>query len=238
MREFLAFPLLEIKAQAEGAISGYASIFGNEDLTGDIVERGAFKDTLAKRAGPFPLLWSHDSAEPLGVWQEAREDNRGLLVSGKLVLSVPRALQVRDLIHAGAVRGLSIGFRTAQAERGQDGVRRIKAVDLFEISLTALPANEQAQILTMKQDDLNPVRVAERALRDAGFSRRQARALCAGGFKNIQSDLCDADPDELDELAGKVRALTSSFSQRTSEQSSGKDRRIERACRRLRGQRQ
>ena len=99
-----------------GRIEGYACLFGELDLGRDIIERGAFADTLAARgAGGVRLLYQHDPAEPIGVWDEIGEDARGLYVSGRLSLEVRRAREVGSLVAARALDGLSIGFKAVRA---------------------------------------------------------------------------------------------------------------------------
>ncbi|MBL4837001.1 MAG: HK97 family phage prohead protease, partial [Kordiimonadaceae bacterium] len=107
---------IEIKSDGDdlGTFSGYGSIFGNKDRDGDIVAKGAFKKSLGK-ALPA-LLWQHDQKEPIGRFDEVREDEKGLFVRGRLVLQ-GRGLQAYELLKVGALKGLSIGFVTKEASR-------------------------------------------------------------------------------------------------------------------------
>lgn len=148
----------EIKlASAEagtGTVEGYASVFNVIDLGGDIVMPGAFKATLAdwkrKKSMP-PMLWQHDSWTPIGIWSDIVEDGHGLKVKGDLVLEVPQAAAARALLLAGAVKGLSIGYRTGDYELDrQTGVRKIKKAELVEISLVTFPMLPEAQITSAK----------------------------------------------------------------------------------------
>src|SRR5690554_6924111 len=107
----------KIPIDAEGRFAGYASIFSRLDSGGDIVLRGAFAKSLAKRRGRIRLLFQHDPKEPVGIWEEMHEDEHGLFVAGKLVLGVPRAEALKRLIENRALDGLSIGFRTVKASR-------------------------------------------------------------------------------------------------------------------------
>lgn len=150
-----------------GTVKGYASVFNIIDRGGDIVMPGAFKASLAewkkKKAMP-PMLWQHDSWQPLGVWSEIVEDARGLAVKGELVLEVPLAAAARALMLKGAVTGLSIGYRTVDYEIDrQTGVRKIKKAELWEVSLVTFPMLPEAQI-TGAKSDFDP-RELERALR-------------------------------------------------------------------------
>lgn len=86
---------------------GYASLFGEIDQARDMVMRGAFADTLASRGiRRIPMLFQHDLSEPVGIWLELREDFRGLFARGRELIS---------LLRAGAIDGLSIGFRASKA---------------------------------------------------------------------------------------------------------------------------
>ena len=64
-------------------IEGYASLFGLPDQGGDIVQPGAYRaslERLAAKGGKVRMLWQHDPQRPIGVWDEIREDGRGLWV--------------------------------------------------------------------------------------------------------------------------------------------------------------
>lgn len=131
----------------EGRFEGYASLFGVPDLGGDIIEAGAFRETLAKRtAAGVRLLWQHDPGEPIGVWLAMREDEHGLRVQGRLSLDARRARDVHALIGSGAVDGLSIGFRTERARREAAGLRRIFRLDLWEVSVVTFPMAPGARV--------------------------------------------------------------------------------------------
>jgi HK97 family phage prohead protease len=133
---------------ASGLFTGYASLFGIADAQNDEVERGAFAATLAKR-GPagIRMLWQHDPAEPIGTWLSVAEDPVGLRVTGRLVTDVRRGREALDLMAAGAVDGLSIGFKALRAERRRrDGPRRLIEVDLWEVSVVTFPALAAARV--------------------------------------------------------------------------------------------
>jgi uncharacterized protein len=118
---------------------GYASLFGVPDGAGDIVQRGAFAASLRRRPpSEVRMLYQHLTADPLGVWEEIKEDSRGLYVRGRLVLGVQRAREVRSLFAEGALDGLSIGFRTVRARRAGAG-RLLSEIELWEISVVTFP---------------------------------------------------------------------------------------------------
>ncbi|HEY8161308.1 MAG TPA: HK97 family phage prohead protease [Methylocystis sp.] len=142
------------RATAAGIIEGYASLFGVADTGGDIVMKGAFARSLARRgAAGVKMLWQHNAAEPIGVWTSLAEDAKGLKVVGRLDLSVARAREALSLLRAGAVDGLSIGFKTERATTDKgSGLRRLLAIDLWEISIVTFPMLPQARIDAVKRE--------------------------------------------------------------------------------------
>lgn len=142
---------LEFKAALtvtdEGAIEGIAWPFGSPDRVGDVIEKGAF----ATARTPLPVLFAHDQAQAVGVWDSIVETDEGLQVKGRLLIDdVARAREVRALVREGAVGGLSIGFTTKQAVTRKGGGRTITALDLVEISVVSVPAHPGARITSAK----------------------------------------------------------------------------------------
>ena len=134
-----------------GVFEGYASLFNREDLSHDIIVPGAFRDTLKSRgAQRIKMLFQHDPAEPIGVWEEIREDARGLYVRGRLTLAVAKAREVLALMQAGALDGLSIGFKAVKGRRDALGVRRLEKIDLWEISVVTFPMLPWARVESVK----------------------------------------------------------------------------------------
>ena len=124
---------------SEVLIEGYASLWGQADLNGDVTARGAFADSLARTgAGGVRMLQQHESRAPVGVWEEMVEDDRGLFVRGRIMDWSPEARFAQALARAGAMDGLSIGFRAVKARR--DGrLRVLSGVSLWEVSLVTFP---------------------------------------------------------------------------------------------------
>lgn len=141
------------EVEPDGTFSGYASLFGRPDLAGDLIEPGAFAKSLrARGASGIRMLWQHDPAEPIGVWTEIAEDARGLRVTGRLTGEVARAREVTALMRAGAIDGLSIGFRTVKARTDRrTGIRHLIEVDLWEISVVTFPMLADARVGGMKR---------------------------------------------------------------------------------------
>ena len=177
----LKFTALDLKrVEVDGTFSGYASLFHREDMGRDIVLPGAFRDSLRTRgAGGIRMLFQHDPGEPIGVWLSIAEDALGLHVHGRLMLDVIRAREVHALMRAGALDGLSIGFRTVTARRdAKTGIRRLLKVDLWEISIVTFPLLPGARIAHVKGRRSRPlaetIAAATRMLREGGRRLGQA----------------------------------------------------------------
>ncbi len=142
------FCALDYKSFAlDGVFEGYASLFNREDLSRDVVLPGAFRETLAgRRLQAIKMLFQHDAHQPIGVWLKLHEDAKGLYVRGKLMREVAKAREVLALMRAGAIDGLSIGFRTVKGARDRYGVRRLEKIDLWEISIVTFPMQPQARV--------------------------------------------------------------------------------------------
>lgn len=159
----LSRPRPRVEIDAEGTVEGYASLFGAVDQARDMMMPGAFATTLQMRGvRRVPMLFQHDPAEPIGIWLELREDMRGLYARGRLIPDVQRGREVLGLLRAGAIDGLSIGFRTGQARLdAKTRVRKIYAVDLWEISIVTFPLLAGARVSAVKNV---PVRRSAAAL--------------------------------------------------------------------------
>ena len=146
---------------SDGTVEGYASLFGEIDSARDMIMPGAFRDTLRLRGlRRIPMLFQHDPSEPVGIWLELTEDARGLLARGKLIPEVARARELHALVKAGAVDGLSIGFRTASARVDpKTRIRKVRAVDLWEISIVTFPLLNGARVRTTNGKRM-PYRIA------------------------------------------------------------------------------
>lgn len=178
---------LEIKSLEGREFSGHGSVFGNEDLGGDIVLPGAFKRSLAqhKANGALPqMFWMHDPSRVPGKWLDMAEDKRGLAVKGVLA-DTDLGNEIHTLLKMEAVRGLSIGYVTKDQDFDDDGNRLLKEVDLWEVSVVSLPMNPLAQVahvksgLSARGEYVPTIREIERIWRDAGCSKAVARKMVA-----------------------------------------------------------
>ena len=162
--KIIAAPLTA-KSEEPGTFTGYASTFGGEpDLQGDIVVYGAFTRSIRdwRARGSWPsLLWNHDKSSPaavLGVITDMRQDDRGLLVAGKLDLDHEPALEVYKAMKSGRISTFSFAYAIVREHRRDDGVNVLDELDVLDVTITATPANRSAQLVSIKSADENDPR--------------------------------------------------------------------------------
>lgn len=128
-------------------IEGYASVFGIADQSGDVVLPGAYDAALARKpVRGVKMLWQHDPTRPIGVWDVVRSDAKGLYVKGHVLTEVVAGKEALALLAAGAIDGLSIGYRTVRAEKDAAGGRRLVELDLWEVSVVTFPMLPEARV--------------------------------------------------------------------------------------------
>ena len=187
-----AYPLELKEVNDTGYFSGYGSVFDVVDDWDDVISKGAFEKSISKKT-PV-MLWQHDSAEPIGIYESVKEDDVGLWVEGRLLMDVAKGREAYVFLKNRIVSGLSIGFVPLAYEyeqRAGKRVRNVKDVDLWEVSLVTFPANDKARIGDVKS--INTVRDAESLLRDAGLSRADAGAVLAACKSALQRDAEEAE---------------------------------------------
>jgi HK97 family phage prohead protease len=212
-KKFVPLDLKEVSD--EGTFEGYASKFDDRDQGGDMVLRGAFTKSLRTRsAKAVKMLWQHDPSYPIGIWEQMSEDASGLYVKGRLLTSVAKAKETYELMKAGVIDGLSIGYRTIKASRDDaTGYRQLKELDLWEISLVTFPMLTSATVTSVKGDWSK--RDAERVLRDAGMPNAMAVKLIAGGWDAANTSDGQGDPDDgLNDLADSIRRMNETLQRR------------------------
>ena len=158
-------------------IEGYASVFGVADQGGDVVVAGAYGRSLRRLRDDgrqVKMLWQHDPAQPIGVWDEVREDQKGLWVCGHILTEVEKGREAAALVAAGAIDGLSIGYRTVAAEKDAKGQRLLREIDLWEVSLVTFPMLPEARVAAKGKDPDDAV------LRDLAAVIDDARRMLAG----------------------------------------------------------
>ncbi len=159
------------------SIEGYASLFGQTDQGKDVVRKGAYGKSLkglAKAGRSVKMLWQHDPAQPIGVWDDLREDDRGLYVKGRLLEGVEKGREAAALIEAGAIEGLSIGYLTKRATKTPDGKRVLTELELWEVSLVTFPMLPSARVAA-KSDDLEGDLLREMAAAFDGARQEMAQ---------------------------------------------------------------
>lgn len=136
-----------MEMSGKGYFRGYASVFNSPDLSNDIIMPGAFKQSLLRRGvRRIKMLYQHDANKIIGVWNKIEEDSYGLYVEGVLLLDVVRAGETYALLQAGALDGLSIGFRTMRSQSSRLNYRMVQEIDLAEISIVTFPMHPEARV--------------------------------------------------------------------------------------------
>ena len=215
-REVRSFAL-QIKATGDdGTVEGYGSVFGVRDNYDDVIAKGAFVKSLKdhKAAGTMPaMLWQHDADKPIGVWTEMVEDEKGLRIKGQLAMETVKGKEAHALLKMGALNGLSIGFMSKEwAYDRETEVRTLTAIDLWEVSLVTFPANEKARVTNVKSaDEMATPKDAEKALRDAGFSKSDATAFVSRVMRmgEVRSDSANSTAVAMKAADRLLRSLTS-----------------------------
>ncbi|SKS24642.1 HK97 family phage prohead protease [Mycobacteroides abscessus subsp. bolletii] len=206
----------------EGEFIGYASVFGNKDSYGDVVQPGAFTNTLAdwKAKGvPIPLLWGHNTADPdfnLGEIIEATEDDRGLKVHGRLDMESPKSAQTYRLLKSGRVNQMSFAYRVVDGAyvqpEGEDKTWRdayyeLRELELYEVSIVPIGANQETEILAVKAATSAMAAKAERVLSAKnGQALRGALAQAeeiVAALKSVLPDEDSADEEDQDQTSGE-----------------------------------
>jgi len=216
----LRFAPLEVRfdegAEA-GAFAGYASVFGQVNSYGDVVAKGAFRETLKGWKGRKklpPMLLQHgmgaflggDAGDlvPLGRWTAMEEDDTGLRVEGRLIaMDTERGRTVYGALKEGVLDGLSIGFTAKEwsvGTKAEEPRRTLKKVELWEVSLVTFPADESARIREVRNTGFDPRRL-EDALRDGGLSQRDRKAAVAIFREHLRRDAGVPEPEPRDEAA-------------------------------------
>lgn len=219
------FSAIEVKFSDEGAstgtFEGYGSVFGNIDSHGDVIQPGAFRETLRewkKLKRLPPMLIQHGGfgmtdldGLPIGKWESMEEDEKGLRVTGRLInLDTERGKNIYGAMREGVLDGMSIGYRVKEFVMGTkpgEPRRTLKKVELAELSIVTMPSNGSARVDAVKSiGEIKTIRDFEEALVNGtlpALSAREAKAFLAGGFKAIRPER-DAG-DEGDDLAAMLR---------------------------------
>jgi HK97 family phage prohead protease len=188
-----------------GQFDGHAAVFGNVDLQGDRIKRGAFARTLEATRGRWPILMGHLMSRVVGFSLGAEEDSKGLAVTGEFTMDSDEGRNAYATArHAARVKsplGLSIGYgigKDGAKFNSESGVRDLTDLDVYEFSLAAVPANQRARIGRVKSaDERWTRRECEEILRDAGFSQVEAKGLIYSltGQRDVEPKAAQYAPD-------------------------------------------
>ncbi|AFJ47150.1 HK97 family phage prohead protease [Shimwellia blattae] len=212
----------DIKAVSDdGLFSGYGSVFNVVDSYNEVVAPGAFLESIEEtraKERTFPVLWQHRSGEPIGNWDisSLKEDSHGLFGEG--VLWLEDAHQAKTAwrgMKTRAITGLSIGYYVRESNYDEKTrIRTLTKLDLVEISIVTLPANDEARIDVIKSvlahGNLPSLPEFEKFLREAGFSKTQSVAIASGGLSNLlyRSESGGDDGETKTAIADMVRQLS------------------------------
>jgi HK97 family phage prohead protease len=205
------FKMTEHKDTSEtGTFSGYASVFGNVDEGGDVVERGAFKDMALTSDGQVRVLYQHNMRQPIGKARVSQDDH-GLKFDGHLILGISTARDAYEAMKGGILDGMSIGYDVKGAVRNEaTGVRHLKDLKLWEISPVTFGMNQLAGIDNVKSSrirDMRTKRDFEDYLRDEGFSANMAKSIAMTGWRETpDSQLRDAG-EAVREVTERLKAF-------------------------------
>lgn len=207
-KEIKSFPF-EVKATAEEnnifTFEGYASTFNNVDHGDDIVIRGAFSNSLTKNS-QVPILWQHQMSEVIGVSVQLYEDDKGLFIKGNLPKDDTLVSgRIIPQMKVGSIKEMSIGFFTKNYDRAKDGIRLLKEIDLFEVSLVTKAMNSQALVTGFKS--FETLRDIEQTLKDNGFSSNEAKTLISK-IKEFSSQRDASEDNQRDADATKQKIIT------------------------------
>ncbi|MCA9913277.1 MAG: HK97 family phage prohead protease [Anaerolineae bacterium] len=200
---------LKLASDGKGVFEGYASVFNKIDSYGDTILPGAFAETIKAKRKPSMFI-NHDSWNiPVGDWMKLSEDSTGLLVEGKIDLNHRDGTTVYSALQRKAMDGLSIGFRipAGGAEENEDsGARIISKIDLKEISIVNFPADDNARISIVKSNiqQIETLKDAEILLRDAGYSRSEAKFFVSQVGRAYQRDAGRMDDEKAKKLTDEL----------------------------------
>jgi uncharacterized protein len=195
----------EVKSTDDNTFEGYASVFGNVDSYGDVMEKGAFKKTILERGHKVKVLWQHDPWTPIGKAIHLEEDNHGLFVKAK-ISQTEEGKRAMTLIKDGVIDVLSIGFSTVKDEwDNEKGIRHIKEVKLYEFSPVTFAANDQAVITAAKSDNrlMSMLYRFNQELKAGKVLSGKNRALVEQAIQALQALLDAADESENNQKQGQ-----------------------------------
>ena len=182
---------IEAKADAPtGSISAYLTTFGNSDVVDDIMAKGSLDSFIAKfnpQAKKLPMFYEHDHTSIIGEWTDLKADEHGVVGTGVLYTETTKGSDVYKLMKRDAVSSVSIGFRSSDFTKNEDGGRTFNEIELVETSVVLNPANDQAQIMSVKSDDgFIETSALKKHLIEGGLTKAECEALFLNGWKGLK----------------------------------------------------
>jgi HK97 family phage prohead protease len=187
------FPIAIKEISGDGSFEGLLAVYGNVDLGKDMIEPGAFTKTIQEHGSEVPLLWQHDTDEPIGKLTLV-DGPDALRVKGQLLMDLPMAQKAFLLLKARIIRGLSIGYDSIK-DSVEEGVRHLKELRLWEGSIVTFPMNEAAMVTSVKRSGASQTKddfdteLQQVQLQDAGYQMFCAlrTALCSLNWDSVLS---------------------------------------------------
>lgn len=203
--------------EEEGIFSGYGAVFENIDSGGDIIEPGAFTKTLAEGWERVKVLALHnDCWLPIGRPVELREEPNGLFISGK-ISDTTMGRDVKVLLKDGVLNELSIGYDPIIFDYDENGIRHLREIKLWEVSVVTWAMNPEAvitsyksmqetaaQALAIKQDLLQELKEGRKISNSRLKSLRDVSKSMKDSARTIDAVIREAS----NEAAKKSRVLT------------------------------
>lgn len=187
----------EMKAAENGTIEGYFSTYDKTpDSYGDIIEPGAFTETIKKReesGHPFPLCFNHDFSAVIGAVDSVEDTEKGPFIRAHF-LDTNQAQDVRKMLQSGAIYQFSfaydvLGSRRPDEEEEKAGIANVLTkLEVFEISVVTVPANQNAVATEVKS--------AEPETKQGRRNRKADEEIIRNCIKSLESLLDDSDDDK------------------------------------------
>ena len=185
---------LQVEAKSDGpagVISAYLTTFGNSDVVNDVMAKGSLDSYIAKfdpSAKKLPMFYEHDHTSIIGEWTDLKADEHGVIGTGTLYTETTKGSDVYKLMQREAVSSVSIGFRSSDFEKNDEGGRTFKNIELVETSVVLSPANDQAQIMSVKSaDGFIETAALKKHLIDGGLTKAECEALFMDGWRGLKS---------------------------------------------------
>ena len=160
---------------ASRTVVAYAATFRSDpDHAQDIITKGAFTRTLKNNAARIKTLREHSPLHLIGVPSKIHEDEKGLYTETRFS-DIGLARDTLQLIQEGILGDASIGYKAVKSDYDRDvKARMLREIRLFEYSFVAIPADDQANITSVKslgglQNIIDTMGRMEKALRDMEF---------------------------------------------------------------------